>query len=57
MDPSRNDFNGSGLPHHGRQGHGQDQGQQQQLSGFPFQVSGNNTYGAAPDGQLICSFD
>jgi hypothetical protein len=36
MDPSRNDFNGSGLPPHRRQS--QDQGQPQQLSGFPFQV-------------------
>mmetsp|Transcript_143 Transcript_143/g.212 ORF Transcript_143/g.212 Transcript_143/m.212 type:complete len:914 (+) Transcript_143:88-2829(+) len=35
MDPSRNDFNGSGLPPHRRQG--QDQGTPQQFGGFPFQ--------------------
>jgi len=36
MNPSHDDFSGSGLPPYLR--HGQDQGQQQ-LSGFPFQVS------------------
>ena len=35
MDPPRNDFNGSGIPPHRRQG--QDQGTPQQLCGFPFQ--------------------